>query len=390
MSNYNFDKEINRKNTSSLKWDFVEERYGAKDLLPMWVADMDFASPDEVVEALVKRAQHPVYGYTGTTDSVYQSVMNWMKNQYDWNISKEAITFSAGVVSGFTTAILALSEPGDKVLIQTPVYTPFFDAIRNNNRELLQSPLRYVDGTMQIDFEHFEEQLKQDVKLFLFCSPHNPGGKVWSKEDLLKIGELCLKYNVVILSDEIHADLCLPNYTHYPIASLSNELAQITVTFMAPSKTFNVAGIQASLIISENEELLQQIQTKQYQIGFHGLNLFAIEVISASYDHGKPWLEELLQYLQQHVETVQTFFKAELPEVTVIAPEASYLVWLDCRALGYSDEELKSRMIEKGKMAISPGMMYGPGGEGFIRLNIGCTTETLQEGLKRVKQALTN
>lgn len=388
MSKYNFDQTINRKNTSSLKWDFVEERYGAKDLLPMWVADMDFVSPDEVTNALVKRAQHPVYGYTSTTDSVYNSVINWMKNQYHWSIQKEAIAFSAGVVSGFTATILALSDPGDKVLIHTPVYTPFFDTIKNNDRELLQSPLSYVDETMQINFEDFEEQLKQGVKIFLFCSPHNPGGKVWSKEDLIRIGELCLKYNVIVLSDEIHADLCLPGYTHYPIASLSPELAQITVTFMAPSKTFNVAGIQASLIITENQKLLNKIQTTQHKIGFHGLNLFAIEVIQASYNHGKAWLEELIQYLQQHVETVKSFIKNELPEVKVIVPEASYLVWLDCRSLGYSDEELKSRLIERGKIAISQGMMYGPGGEGFIRLNIGCTTDTLQEGLKRIKQAL--
>ncbi|MEH6944227.1 MalY/PatB family protein [Bacillus sp. JJ722] len=388
MSSYNFDQTINRKNTSSLKWDFVEERYGAKDLLPMWVADMDFVSPDEVTKALVKRAQHPVYGYTSTTDSVYDSVINWMKTQYNWGIQKEAITFSAGVVAGFTAAILALSDPGDKVLIHTPVYTPFFDTIKNNDRELLQSPLRYIDETMQINFEDFEEQLKQGVKLFLFCNPHNPGGKVWSKEDLIKIGELCLKYNVVILSDEIHADLCLPGYTHYPIASLSPELAQMTVTFMAPSKTFNVAGIQASIIITENQKLLNKIQTTQHKIGFHGLNLFAIEVIQASYNHGKVWLEELIQYIQQHVETVQMFIKKELPEVKVMVPEASYLVWLDCRALGFSDSELKSKLIEKGKIAISPGMMYGPGGEGFIRLNIGCTNDTLQEGLKRIKQAL--
>lgn len=388
MSKYNFDQTINRKNTSSLKWDFVEERYGAKDLLPMWVADMDFVSPDEVTNALVKRAQHPVYGYTSTTDSVYNSVINWMKNQYHWSIQKEAIAFSAGVVSGFTATILALSDPGDKVLIHTPVYTPFFDTIKNNDRELLQCPLSYVDETMQINFEDFEEQLKQGVKIFLFCSPHNPGGKVWSKEDLIRIGELCLKYNVIVLSDEIHADLCLPGYTHYPIASLSPELAQITVTFMAPSKTFNVAGIQASLIITENQKLLNKIQTTQHKIGFHGLNLFAIEVIQASYNHGKAWLEELIQYLQQHVETVKSFIKNELPEVKVIVPEASYLVWLDCRSLGYSDEELKSRLIERGKIAISQGMMYGPGGEGFIRLNIGCTTDTLQEGLKRIKQAL--
>ncbi|MGM9925514.1 MAG: MalY/PatB family protein [Bacillus sp. (in: firmicutes)] len=388
MSNYNFDEQINRTNTASLKWDFVEARYGAEDLLPMWVADMDFASPKEITDALVKRAQHPVYGYTGVSDSIYTSVINWMEDQYKWKLNKEDITFSAGVVSGFTTSILALSEPGDKILIQTPVYTPFFDSVRNNGRELLLNKLHYADGTMQVDFADFEAQLQSGVKLFLLCSPHNPGGKVWSKEDLIRMGKLCKKYNVIILSDEIHADLCLPGYTHYPIASLSEELAQITVTFMAPSKTFNVAGIQASLIISENKQLLKQIQTTQFNLAFHGLNLFALEVIEAAYNNGKPWLEELRRYLQAHVETVQAFVEDELPGVACMAPEASYLVWLDCRELGFTDADLKQRMIEKGKIAISPGAMYGPGGEGFIRLNIGCTTETLQEGLKRIKRAL--
>lgn len=388
MSKYNFDQTINRLNTSSLKWDSVDGRYEAKDLLPMWVADMDFASPDEVVEALVNRAKHPVYGYTDTSDETYISIMQWMEQQFNWKLSKEAISFSAGVVAGFTATILALSNPGDKVLIQTPVYTPFFNSIKTNNREIVQSPIRYVNETMQIDFEDFEEQLKNDVKLFLFCSPHNPGGKVWSKEDLIKIGELCLKYNVIVLSDEIHADLCLPGYTHYPIASLSPEFAQNTITFMAPSKTFNVAGIQASIIISENTELLTTIQTTQHDIGFHGLNLFAIEVIKAAYDHGSEWLQELKIYLEQHVHKVQTFIQNELPRVKMFIPEASYLIWLDCRDYGYSDEELLERMVQKGKIAISAGKMYGPGGEGFIRLNIGCTTETLEEGLKRIKLAL--
>ncbi|WP_019243756.1 MULTISPECIES: MalY/PatB family protein [Bacillus] len=388
MGTINFDQEINRKNTASLKWDFVEERYGAKDLLPMWVADMDFASPDKVVEALTERAKYPVYGYTGATNEVYESIVNWMSSKHHWSIQKEWIAFSAGVVAGFTTAINALTEPGDKIIIQTPVYTPFFNSIKNNNRTIIESSLQYIDGTMKIDFEDFERKLQDDVKLFLLCSPHNPGGIVWKKEELLKIGELCIKHNVTIVSDEIHADLCLPGHTHYPIASLSKELSQNTVTLIAPSKTFNVAGIQASVIISENDELLNKIKTTQHQLGLDGINIFAFEVIKASYKYGGPWLEELVQYLQKHVETVEAFIESELPAIKVIKPEASYLIWLDCRALGLTDSELKKQLIEKGQIAISPGHMYGAGGEGFIRLNIGCTSATLQEGLKRLKIAL--
>ena len=388
MGSFNFNEEIKRTGTSSLKWDFTEARYGEKDLLPMWVADMDFSSPQEVVDALVNRAKHPVYGYTSATDSVYESVINWMKTKHHWGIQKEWIAFSAGVVAGFTTAILALSKPGDKVLVHTPVYTPFFDSIKNNDRELILNPLRYVEGTMKIDFDLLETQLQDGVKLFLLCSPHNPGGMVWSKEDLTRIGELCVKHNVIILSDEIHADLCLPGHTHYPIASLSKDISLHTVTFMAPSKTFNVAGIQASIIISENNDTLKRINEKQYQIGFHGLNLFAFEVIEAAYNHGMPWLNDLLPYLQKHVETVVAFFKEELPSLKVYAPEASYLVWIDCSSLGLTDEALRKALVEKGKIAVSPGTAYGPGGEQFIRLNIGCTEATLQEGLKRIKRAL--
>lgn len=388
MSRINLDEEITRSNTASLKWDFTEQRFGEKDLLPMWVADMDFASPIEIVEALINRAKHPVYGYTAPTDAVYNSVINWMKIKHNWEIKKDWITFSAGVVSGFTTAILALSEPGDKVLIHTPVYTPFFDSVKSNGRILIENPLRYIDDTMKIDFDYLESQLKEGVKLFLLCSPHNPGGIVWRKEDLIKIGELCVKYNVLIISDEIHADLCLPGFTHYPIAALSEAISNITVTLMAPSKTFNVAGIQASLIICENEKLQKKINNTQHQIAFHGLNLFALEVITASYNHCNYWLEDVIQYLQKNVETVQQFIQEELPQVKMITPEASYLIWLDCTALGLNDQELRQQLIQKGKIAVSPGYSYGKGGEGYIRLNIGCTHQTVQEGLKRLKLAL--
>ncbi|MFS0780358.1 MalY/PatB family protein [Bacillus sp. 1P06AnD] len=385
---WNFDEEVNRKNTASLKWDFVNERYGGSELLPMWVADTDFASPSEITEALVKRAQHPVYGYTGETEEVYDSIIHWMKEMHGWIVPKSAISFSAGVVSGFTMSILALSNPGDKVLVHTPVYTPFFDSIKNNDRELVTSPLSYRDGKMVIDFEDMEDKMKENVRLLLLCSPHNPGGRVWTKEELLRIGELCIKYDVTILSDEIHADLCLPGVKHYPIASLSEELAQRTVTFMAPSKTFNVAGIQASIIICENEQTLATINATQHKFGFHGLNLFAFEAIKASYTYGKPWLMELVSYLQRHVETVKQFFQENMPEIKVMVPDASYLIWVDCTALGLSDEELHDRLVNKGKIAISPGKNYGPGGEGFIRLNIGCTTHTLMDGLKRIQTAL--
>lgn len=388
MGTIQFGQVPDRRNTASLKWDFTEERYGGKDLLPMWVADMDFPSPEEVVNALVERAKHPVYGYTGATEEVYGSIISWMKTRHNWEIQKEWVTFSAGVVAGFTSAIIALSEPGDKVLIHTPVYTPFFESIRKNGREIVENPLQYIDGTMKIDFAHFETKLQEGVSLFLLCSPHNPGGRVWDKEDLQRIGDLCRKYNVTILSDEIHADLALPGHTHCPIASISKEISDITVTFMAPSKTFNVAGIQASVVITSNPDLRARLTNTQYRLGFHGLNLFALEAIKASYTFGADWLDQVTEYLQQHVERVISFFEQELPYIKVIVPEASYLVWLDCTALGLNDKELQKRLVEKGKIAISPGSLYGTGGEGHIRVNIGCSAEMLEDGLQRLKKAL--
>lgn len=381
-----FDQPINRENTRSLKWDFTEERFGVKDALPMWVADMDFASPQCIIDALKNRAAHPVYGYTGPSNPLYESIIHWMRKKHDWNIHKSWITFSSGVVSALATCVQALSNPGDKILLQSPVYTPFFHVIKTNDREVVNSQLKLINGRYELDFEDFEEKLKSGVKLFLFCSPHNPGGRIWTKEELTKIGELCTRYNVTMISDEIHADLALPGYQHIPLATLG-DFSNRTITCMAPSKTFNIAGIQASIMITENRELRAKITAHQQKQGFHGLNLFALEAMEAAYRDGEAWLNEAVSYIHINTKLAIEYIQKEIPQLKPMKPEASYLLWIDCRDLGLTDQEIQDKLLKEAKLILEPGPKYGPGGEGWVRMNLGCTRTTLMDGLNRLKKA---
>ncbi|MFJ7745295.1 MalY/PatB family protein [Peribacillus sp. NPDC097295] len=384
-----FDEHINRENTGSVKWDkpALQSIYGSEDVLPMWVADMDFPSPEPIQKALIARLNHPVFGYTVPSESIYSEIQKWVNNRHQWSITKDMISFSAGVVSAIGTTIQAFTEPGDKILVQSPVYTPFFDMIKNNGREVVNSPLRLEENRFAIDFEDFEEKLKTGVKVFLLCSPHNPGGRIWTKEELLRIGELCLTYNVIIVSDEIHADLFHSTAKHYPIASLTEKLADITVTLMAPSKTFNIAGMQASFLITSNKDLQVKLQNAQTRQAFHGLNILALTAMESAYREGLGWLNELTEYIEGNVKMAEEFIASEIPGLRVMHPDASYLLWIDCRDLGLSDKEIQERLIHKGKLALEPGTKYGPGGEGFVRMNIGCSRSLLTDGLNRLKLA---
>ncbi|WP_313888869.1 PatB family C-S lyase [Peribacillus sp. TH24] len=384
-----FEEHINRENTGSVKWDknSLKSLYGREDVLPMWVADMDFPSPEGIQKALIERLNHPIFGYTVPSETVFTEIQSWLRDQHSWPITKEWISFSSGVVSAIGTTIQAFTNPGDKILVQSPVYTPFFDMVKNNDREVVNSPLIIEDDRFKIDFTDFEDKLKSGVKLFLFCSPHNPGGRVWTKDELLRIGELCVKYDVIIVSDEIHADLFHSTSRHYPIASLSEQLSDITVTLMAPSKTFNIAGIQASFLITSNEKLQKQLQKAQTKLAFHGLNILALTAMEAAYREGLPWLKDMIAYIEENIKVAEEFIAAEIPALHVMHPDASYLLWIDCRDLGLNDKEIKERLIHQGKLALEPGSKYGPGGEGFVRMNIGCSRSVLLDGLNRLKVA---
>ncbi|MGG3912381.1 MalY/PatB family protein [Rossellomorea vietnamensis] len=383
-----FEEIINRKGSSSVKWDLTKTVFGRDDVLPMWVADMDFLPPEAVLEALGNRLKHGIFGYTFVGDETAASIKDWVQKRHGWEIDTTWLQYSPGVVPAISTIIQALTEPGDKVLVQSPVYTPFFSLVEDNDREIVNARLHYHEGRYSIDFHAFEESLKTGVKLFLLCNPHNPSGRVWKKEELIKMAELCHKYNVLIVSDEIHSDLVYKHYTHIPLASLDDTFRDMTITCIAPSKTFNLAGLQASAMITPNAEIREKIAGIHKKQGFFTLNTFGIIGMETAYRHGEQWLEEILDYLQENVTVTKEFIEEHLPQLQVVEAEGTYLLWIDCTKLNLSDDELKSRLLEKGKLALEPGTKYGPGGEGFVRMNIACPRETLMDGLERLKTAL--
>lgn len=386
---FDFDEQINRLNTDSVKWNGIKMIYGTEDILPMWVADMDFASPYQIKEALMKRVEHGIFGYGVPSSEINTVVKHWVKRRYKWDIKEEWLIPSSGVVTSIAFAIQALTEKGDKVLIQTPVYYPFYSMIENNGRKIVKNPLVLKNDKYEIDFNDFEDKLKSGVKLFILCSPHNPVGRVWSRKELEKMGELCERYGVYIVSDEIHADIIYEPNVHTPMASLNRNWENNSITCIAPSKTFNIPGLQASVMIIPSSEIREKVRTVQGTIGFHGLNIFGNVAMEAAYKYGEEWLEALLPYLQKNRDALIQFIREEIPELNVVAPEGTYLVWIDCRKLSLSDDEIKERLIHRGKLGLEPGVKYGTEGAGFVRMNIGCTYKTLQDGLKRLKRAFT-
>ncbi|UFT98201.1 pyridoxal phosphate-dependent aminotransferase [Radiobacillus kanasensis] len=382
-----FDKVLNRRNTKSAKWDLVKKLYGSDDVIPMWVADMDFPVPSAVTEALSERVSHQVYGYTLTDSNVDEAILHWVQSRHQWNIKKDWLLYSPGVITTLHIAVQAFTDHGDSLLIQTPVYPPFYDLVNLHDRTLLTNPLELKDGKYEINFEHLETQFKKGVKAFILSNPHNPVGRVWTKEELTRIAELCIQYDVLILSDEIHADLIHRPNTHIPIASLGEEVAHRTVTCMSPTKTFNMAGLRISFaVISDKEKkLLLKKHFKKQGLGI--LNTMGILALEAAYQHGKPWLEELLDVLETNIYLVKEAFSSR-KEITLIEPEGTYLLWLDCRAMGLDQKELKQFMQEEAKVGLNDGVTFGDEGEGFMRINVACPTETLQIGLKRIVDAL--
>jgi len=377
-----------RKNTRSIKWDMLESVFNHDDVIPMWIADMDFKSPDAINEALIERAKHGIYGYTAIDHDVKQAIMQWLERRHQWKVKEEWLAFSPGVVTSLHVAIQAFTEPQDKLLIQTPVYTPFFNVIEQHERTIVENPLIKENDHYKIDFDDFEEKLKQGVKAFVFCSPHNPVGRVWTKEELEEIGRLCIKYDVLILSDDIHGDLIFPGYKHIPIASISDDIADQTMTFMSPTKTFNIAGLQASYAIINNEERRQAFEDFASKQGFHSLNTMGNIALEAAYKHGDKWLDELMEVLDSHKKYVIDQFNEHIPEITVIDAEGTYLLWIDFSYLGLDDEKLHKFLIEKANVGLNPGIDYGKAGSQFMRMNIACPRETLEKAVQQIIDAI--
>ncbi|GGA76564.1 MalY/PatB family protein [Ornithinibacillus halotolerans] len=379
----------NRKNTRSVKWDLVKELFSSEDVLPMWVADMDFQAPEAVNQALMERAKHGIYGYTVIDSDVKDAIVNWNERRHNWKIKSDWLSFSPGVVTTLHMAIQALTEPEDSILIQTPVYTPFYKVIEAHNRKVIKNPLILEDNKYKIDFVDFEDKLKTGIKAFILCSPHNPVGRVWTKDELEEMARLCEKHDVLIFSDEIHGDLSFPNQHHIPIASISEEIAQRTVTFMAPSKTFNLAGLQASYAVTSNKELRDKLDKQLLNQGFHGLNIMGNTAIEAAYNYGEEWLDGL----RAIIESNYYFVKEQLEkhsDLKVIQAEGTYLAWIDCSSLGLDSDGLKTFFSKEAKVGLNAGIDYGVEGKYFMRMNIACPHETLEEGVNRIIEAIHN
>ncbi|MBL7965700.1 MAG: PatB family C-S lyase [Prolixibacteraceae bacterium] len=386
MKTYNFDELIDRTNTNCIKYDGRKVFFGKEDLLPLWVADMDFRTPDFIVEAIKKRAEHEVFGYTFRAESYTNSIVNWLKRRHNWEIKSEWITFSPGVVAGLTMAIEALSKPGEGVIIQPPVYFPFFDSVKGTGREMIENPLKLENGRYYFDLEDLKSKITPTTKLLLLSNPHNPGGMAWNREELTALAQICIDNKILIISDEIHSDLIFDGYRHTPLAGLSDEIAQNCVICMAPSKTFNTAGLTTSFLVIPNKRHFVAYERVMRLPHLHMGNIFGTAALEAAYTHGDEWLAQLLKYLQNNYTYLEDFFRINMPEVKVMKPEATYLIWVDFSAYGLSDEALNQKLIEAG-VGLNRGVQFGKQGSGYMRINIGCPLSTLKEALARIKKA---
>lgn len=384
----NFDEIIDRRNTSCLKHDFAVERGYPADILPFWVADMDFRAPAPVIDALKARAEHGIFGYTQIKDDYFAVLRNWFRTRHAWDIERSELIITPGVVFAIATAIRAFTEPGDAVLIQQPVYYPFANMIRQNERTLVDNPLRLIEGRYQIDFEDFEQKIvEHGVKLFILCSPHNPVGRVWTRAELEQIAAVCLRHNVIVVADEIHEEFVRPGFRHIPFASLSEEAAAVTITCTSPSKTFNLAGLQISNIFIRNKELRRRFKDELSRTGCDEPNTLGLTGAKAAYEYGAEWLTGLLAYLEENTVRAKSFLTQHLPKVRLIEPEGTYLLWLDFSACGLSDKELNEKIIREANLWLDDGPIFGTGGSGFQRINIACPWSTLENGLEHLAKA---
>jgi cystathionine beta-lyase len=381
---FNFDRVIDRTNTYSIKHDPVS-RGKPEDVLPMWVADMDFMAPPCVIDALVSRAQHGVFGYSEPGAGYFSAVQGWYRDRFNWNAEREWLTITPGVVNALYISVRALTKPGDGIVVQQPVYYPFNSVVRQTGRQLLVNELVYNENRYCIDFDDFENQIKQ-AKMFILCNPHNPVGRVWTQDELTHMGEICLRYGVIVISDEIHQDFIFPGHRHYVFAALDRRFANITITCTAPSKTFNLAGLLHANIFIENESLHTQFKQEYSDCGLSQPGILGLVACEAAYAGGAEWLDQLINYLASNMSHIGKFLQANIPKIKLVEPEGTYLAWLDCRALGLPQNELDNAITNKAKLWLNSGPSFGKGGNGFQRMNVGCPHSVVQIALDRLKK----
>ena len=384
---YNFDEIIDRENTDSVKYDLRKAVFGKDDVLPMWVADMDFRTPDFIIKAIKNRLKHEVLGYALKPSGLDETIERWMKQRHSWEIQKGWIVLSPGVVPSMAILVHAFSEPGDEVIVQQPVYFPFFKTIRNNGRKILNNPLVLRNGRYEMDLEDLERKITARTRMIFLCSPHNPGGRVWNRNELEAIAEICIKKNILIVSDEIHADLILFDNKHIPTASLSREIAQKTITCMASSKTFNTAGLNTSYLIIPNHKLKRTYKDKLSDFQLALGNVPGLVALEASYLKGSDWLDQLLKYIEDNIIFLETFIQKNIPSIRVMRPEGTYLIWLDFRETKLDIGKLNRFLIHEAGLGLSDGALFGEEGKGFQRLNAACPRSVLAEGLEGLLQA---
>ena len=386
---FDFDKVVDRHGTKCLKYDFAKERGKSDDMLPLWVADMDFPTAPGIQKSLSDAVAHGIYGYSEGKDDYFQAAAGWYEKHFGWKVEKEWLIKTPGVVFALAMAVKAYTKEGDAVLLQQPVYYPFSEVITDNHRRLINSPLQQIEGHYEINFEEFEQKIvEENVKLFLMCSPHNPVGRVWKEWELRKIGDICLKHNVLVVSDEIHSDFTREGHPHTVFAKLGAEFEQNCLICTAPSKTFNLAGLQISNIFVPNPELRKKLLKEIAAAGYSQVGLMGLVACQAAYEEGAEWLAQLKAYLEENRKFVKAYLEEHLPEIRLIEPEGTYLLWLDFKALHLNEKELEHLIVDKAHLWLDSGAMFGPDGEGFERINIACPRATVEKALKQLEAAI--
>ncbi|VBB43653.1 Cystathionine beta-lyase PatB [uncultured Paludibacter sp.] len=385
---YNFDELIDRRNTGAIKIELCEKIFGTADVLPLWVADMDFRTPQFILDAVNERCNHPILGYSMPCEDYFKSILNWIEYLHHWKVERDWLGFLPGIVPGLAFAVNAFTQYNDEIIIQPPVYPPFMNVPSKNHRKIVYNPLKVVDGRFEMDFDDLERKITGRTRLFILCNPHNPGGRAWDEETLKHLAEICYKHGILVVSDEIHSDMALPDNKHIPFASVSELAEQNSVTYMAPSKTFNMAGLISSSYIIPNKETRKNFSEFLENSELANGNIFAYVAAKAAYSNGKEWLGEMLQYVQGNVDYVIDFLKNNVPQIKPMIPQASFLIWLDCSGMNMSTNELQDFMVHKAGLGLNKGTTFGPGGEQHLRLNVGCPRSILVEAMEKLKKAV--
>ncbi len=385
---WNFDEEVRREGTDCIKYDLRKEIFGRNDVIPMWVADMDFKTPGFVVDKLKNRLNHEIFGYSFRPPDYNKSIISWFQSRHNWRIEEEWICFCPGIVPALNICTLAFTSPGDKIIVQPPVYFPFFSAVESHGRTLVYNQLAEKDGRWEMDLDSLIKVIDRNTKMIIISNPHNPVGRAWSRKELVKLTEICLKNEILILSDEIHCDLVLPGFYHSPTAKISEKTADITLTCIAPSKTFNLAGLATASVIISNPVLRKYFNKKIENLHIGNGNIFGTTASIAAYYEGHEWLSALLEYIDHNVEIVRKYCRELIPEIVPVQPEATYMIWLDCRKFGMTGKELRSFFVDKAGIGLNEGSTFGPGGDGFMRMNLGTTYQTVIKAMEQIEKAV--